>query len=134
MKLTLFFLVLMLLIVLGCIDGKRGKLKKTTWTTKEALRQQWTDYTVYYKSDTALLYQIKNKKKVILPDDWGKVTSAEMMGQSTIFEHTVLREILGNNDELIGYLEFRIDDQASVVIVDEKTIRLYYQRVVIQGP
>ena len=134
MKLILLFLVLMLLNVLGCIEGKRGKLRRTTQTTKEALREQWAGFYVYYKSNTALLYQIKNDIKMVLPDDWGKVTSSEAMAECKIYKHTVLREVLGHNDELVGYLEFRIDDLASVVIVDEKTVRLYYEKFVIQGP
>jgi hypothetical protein len=57
-----------------------------------------------------------------------------MMAKSSIFNTTRTLKISGQNDEIYGYLVLDNDDMASVKIIDERTIRLYYHRARKGGP
>ena len=55
------------------------------------------------------------------------MTSDEMKAKAKIMEGTLSAEILGQNQELYGYLIYRRGDIASVRIVDEQTVQLNYR-------
>ncbi|WP_297766490.1 hypothetical protein [uncultured Muriicola sp.] len=48
-------------------------------------------------------------------------------------DSTWVKEIIGNNGEMLGYLVHRYEDLANVKIIDENTVQLYYHHVVTTG-
>jgi len=78
-RLTCFLIILVLFIFFGCASGPRGKLKRVENPTEEGLRQNWNEYTVYYRRNLALIYKIKNDSKIELDGSWIEVTSDNMM-------------------------------------------------------
>ena len=116
--------------------SNRGNLKRLKVNKESELRQTWQDYTVYkrgrgtssfQKGFAAFVYKFKDERKIILDDQWIEVTSDEMKTKAKILESTLSAEILGNNQELYGYLIYRRGDIVSVRIVDEQTVQLNYR-------
>ena len=116
--------------------GSRGNLKRLKVNNEAELRQSWQDYMVYKRTQrvagsfqpgaVAFLYKLKDDKKIIMDNAWVKVTTEEMKAKTKITEGTISAEIRGHNEELYGYLIYRSADRASVRIIDEKTVRLFY--------
>ena len=131
--LTCLLIVLVLFIFLGCASGPRGKLKRVQQPTENGLRQDWKEYTVYYRRNLAFIYKIKNDRKIILNNSWVKVSSEDMMAKSKILDSTWVREILGQNEEMFGYLVHRYRDMAYLGILDENTVELSYTYVQTSG-
>jgi len=116
--------------------GNRKNLKRLKVNKEPELRKSWKDYTVYkrgrdttsfQKGFAAFVYKIKDKKKIILDDQWIAVTSDEMKAKAKILGSTLSAEILGHEQELYGYLVYRSGDIVSVSIVDEQTVQLNYR-------
>ena len=128
--LTCFLMVLVLLSFLGCASGPRGKLKRVEAPTSTELRQDWAEYTVYYRRSLALIFKIKDDSKIVLDGSWVEVTSDSMMKKAGISDSTWVREIRGANDKMFGYLVHRYLDDAFAGIVDENTLKFsyYYHR------
>jgi hypothetical protein len=124
--LTCFLMVLVLLSFLGCASGPRGKLKRVETPTSTELRQNWEEYTVYYRRSLALIFKIKDNSKIVLDGSWVEVTSDSMMKKAGISDSTWVREIRGANDKLFGYLVHRYLDSAYAGIVDENTLKFSY--------
>jgi len=118
---------------LGCASGPRGELKRVKNPTEDGLRQKWAEYTVYYRRNIALLYKIKNNSKIILDNRWIEVTSENMMNNTQIVDSAWVKEIIGENGEMFGYLVHRSSDQAYAGIVDENTVKLSYYFVQTSG-
>ena len=125
-NLTGLFIILVIFSLVGCAGGPRGKLKRVQQPTKDGLKQDWQNYTVYYRRNLAFIYKIKNDHKIILDNRWVEVSSEDMMAQSKILVSTWVKEILGQNDELYGYLVHRSADMVYVGILDENTVELKY--------
>jgi hypothetical protein len=117
----------------GCAGGSRGKLARITAPGESELRQTWQDYTVYYRRNLALIYKLTDDKTILRDERWVSVTSAEMMDKSTIRDTTWVKKILGQNDEMFGYLVHRYADRANVKIIDENTVELFYHYVQTSG-
>ena len=120
------FIVLVIFSLIGCAGGNRGKLKRVQQPTENGLHQDWKEYTVYYRRNLAFIYKIKNDRKIILDNSWVVVSSEDMMAKSKILGSTWVKEIIGNNDEMFGYLVHRSPDMAYVGILDENTVELKY--------
>ena len=95
------------------------------------LRQNWNQYTVFTRGrvarsfqpgPAAILYKVKNDKKILLDNSWKEVKT----GDARITEASITAEILGQNDEIYGYLVYRSADSASVTIIDAQTVKLNY--------
>ena len=132
-NLSCLFIVLVIFSLIGCAGGNRGTLKRVQKPTENELRQDWNEYTVYYRRNIALVYKITNDRKIILDNRWVKVSSEDMMAKSKIVDSTWVKEIIGNNDEMFGYLVHRYQDMANVTIIDENTVQLYYTYVRTSG-
>jgi hypothetical protein len=132
---NLFCLLIVLAIfsLIGCAGGNGGALKRVQKPTESELRQDWMEYTVYYRRYLALVYKIKDDRKIILGNSWIKVSSEDMMAKSEIVDSTWVKEIIGNNDEMFGYLVHRYADLVNVKIIDENTVQLYYHYVRTSG-
>ena len=128
--LTWFLIVLVVFSFLGCASVPRGKLNRVENPTEAALRQNWDEFTVYYRRNLALIFKIKDDSKIELDGSWIEVTSDGMMKKTGIMDSTTVREILGANDRKFGYLVQRYLDSAYAGIVDENTIKMsyYYRR------
>ena len=132
-NLSCLFIVLIIFGIIGCASGPRGQLKRVQQPTETGLKQDWQNYTVYYRRNLAFIYKIKNSQKIILDKRWVIVSSEDMMAKSKILFSTWVKEILGQNDELYGYLVHRYQDMAYVGIVDENTVELSYRYVRTSG-
>ena len=119
-------IALILLSLLGCASGPRGKLSIVESPNEATLRQNWNDYTVYYRRNLALIFKIKDDSRIELDGSWIEVTSNGMMEKAGIIDSTTVREILGANDRKFGYLVQRYLDSAFAGIIDENTIRMSY--------
>jgi hypothetical protein len=126
-NLLLFFGALTIFTLMGCAGGNRGILKVVQKPTEKELRQDWEQYTVYYRPYVAIVFKIKGYRKIILGKSWIKVSSEGMMAKSKILDSAWVKEIIGNNGEMFGYLVHRIEDMAHVNIIDESTVRVYYR-------
>ena len=131
--LTWFLIVLVFFSFLGCASGPRGELRRVEDPTEDGLRQKWNEYTVYYRRNLALIYKIKNNSKIILDSRWVEVTSESMMDNSRIVDSAWVKEIIGENDKIFGYLVHRDHDQAYAGIVDANTVELSYYYVRTSG-
>ncbi|NNL78765.1 MAG: hypothetical protein HKO68_20730 [Desulfobacterales bacterium] len=132
-NLSCLFIVLAILGIVGCAGGTRGNLKRVQQPTETELKQDWRNYTVYYRRNLAFVYKIKNDQEIILDKRWVKISSEDMMAKSKILDSTWVKEIIGNNGEMLGYLVHRYHDLANVKIIDENTVQLYYRYVSTSG-
>ena len=132
-NLSCLFIVLIVFSLFGCAGGNRGTLKSVQNPTENELRQDWKKYTVYYRRALALVFKIKDDREIILDNSWMKVSSEDMMAKSEIKGSTWVKQIIGNNDEIFGYLVHLSTDLANVKIIDENTVQLYYHYVRTTG-
>jgi hypothetical protein len=123
--------ILILLSMIACASGERGKLNRVESPTESELRKNWKEYVVYYRG-TGMVFKINDDNKIILDSRWVRVDTDEMMEKSKILQ-TWVREIRGQNDTMFGYLVQRDADIANVKIVDESTVQLFYQYVRTSG-
>lgn len=130
--LSLFF-ILIILSIFGCAGGSQGKMPRIESPTESELKQNWKNYTVYFRHNTAFVYKLKDDRKIILDKRWGAVTTDEMMAKSKIYSSTWVKKILGQNNEMYGYLVHRSADRANVAIIDGNTVQLYYHYVRTSG-
>jgi len=126
-------IVLLMFIFLGCASGPRGKLKRVQDPTEEELRRNWKEYTVYYRRDLALIFKLKNDSKILLDGSWIEVNSGNMMKNARILSSTWVKEIIGQNDRMFGYLVHRGADNVYCGIVDENTVKISYFYVRTSG-
>jgi len=127
------FIILIVFSLFGCAGGTRGTLKRVQNPTENELRQDWKKYTVYYRRSLALVFKIKDDREIILNNSWIKVSSEDMMAKSEIKGSTWVKQIIGNNDEIFGYLVHLFTDLTNVKIIDENTVQLYYHYVRTSG-
>jgi len=125
--------VMIILGIIGCAGGPRGKLPRVEKPTENELKQDWQNYTVYFRRGTAFVYKLKDDRKIILDAGWVAVTTESMMTKSRISDLTRVKKILGQNNEMYGYLVHRSADQVNVAIIDGNTVRLYYHYIRTSG-
>ena len=118
---------------IGCAGGPRGKLPRVESPTENELKQDWENYTVYYRRDTAFVYKLKDDRKIILDASWAEVKTKSMMTKSRISNLTWVKKILGQNNEMYGYLVHRFADRVNVAIIDGNTVQLYYHYIRTSG-
>jgi hypothetical protein len=120
---------------MGCAGKDRGTLNIVEKPTESELQQDWKDYTVFYLRNhgtfinLSLLYKIKDDRKIVLDSRWIEVSSEDTLANSIVSQSTWVNEIIGNNDEIFCYMVLRTGDHASVKIIDQNTVQLYYHRV-----
>ena len=116
--------------VLSCVGGNRGKLTGTQSPTQSELMQNWDDYTVFYRRNRALIFKFEDDKKIVLDKQWVEITTGEMLAASQNRNYNSVRKIIGQNDQIFGYLVHSSLDTANVRIVGADTIELSYFRYV----
>ena len=127
------FFVFVIVGVLGCAGGPRGRLPMVENPTESELRQDWHNYEVFFRANIAFVYKLKDVNKIILDDRWVKITTEDRMAKSQIWDMTWVRKIIGQNDQMFGYLVQRTADNANVKIINENTVQLYYHYVRTSG-
>jgi len=120
---------LIILSIFSCAGGPQGKMPRIESPTESELKQDWANYTVYFRHKIAFIYRLKDNRKIILDNNWVPVSTSEMMAKSKILDSTWVRKILGPNGEMYGYLVHRSADRANVAIIDGSTLQLYYHYV-----
>ena len=134
-KLSYLLIAFVIIAFYGCASGPWGELEIVEDPTEEGLRKNWNEYTVYYLRYLALAYKIKDDQKIILSDSWIEITSEGKMAEAEneITVSTWVKEILGSNQQMFGYLVHRDHDLPNVKIIDQNTVQLYYNRVATSG-
>ncbi|MGB5749169.1 MAG: hypothetical protein WBM69_19465 [Desulfobacterales bacterium] len=128
-----FYLAILACSLFGCAEWNYRELGPEAEFTSTHLRQNFNDYNVYYRPDAGILYKIKNDKKIKLPGKWVEVAREEMVTDNTLFYLTGVREILGQNDELYGYIVYSYRDSAFIKIIDATTVEVIYNHQVQEG-
>ena len=115
----LVFTGVIILSLSGCIGmGKYGKLSivsKGTAVKIQDFIDHWQDYDVYYaglsyKSPSAVLFDLKEDGKRIMPDKWTHVTEKKALEEivhwldANIDFPPSLYRILGPDNRMFGYL------------------------------
>jgi hypothetical protein len=124
-----------LFILAGC-TGPQAKIRKVDLPKEKELRTNWKNYNTYCLGSRdgnvdlayAMLFQLKNDKTIQRDDDWREVTSDQMASDCASFlsHSSPVMQLLGENDEIFGYVIYNFNDGISASIIDPKTIRLFY--------
>ncbi len=125
-KLLCIFGVYLSIGVLSCVGGNRGKLTGTKSPTQSELMQNWDDYTVFYRRNRALIFKFEDDKKIVLDKQWVEITTGEMLAAGKNRNYNSVRKIIGQNDQIFGYLVHSSLDTANVRIVGADTVELFY--------
>jgi hypothetical protein len=142
----------MLAFIIGC-SGTYGKLKNQSANDSKATQQElidnWSDYDIWFKSAVIVFDPKNDDKKILVGNNWGTVKDqekwAEIVKANTNshgnidpvwadYVMTGVREIWSPDNQLYGYVIHQIRDGVSVKVVDENTMRLYYDRARFGGP
>jgi len=118
----------------ACGGGNRANLKRIKYNKEWEMRQNWNNYTVYSRNRpdsfqrgaAAFLYKLKDDNKILIDRRWVAVTTQDEKEKIKILEAVISAEILGHNEELYGYLIYRMGDTPNVKIIDEQTVQLFY--------
>lgn len=129
-----FYLAIMAFSLFGCAEWNYRALGPEAEFTSTHLRQNFNDYNVYYRPAAGILYKIKNDRKIIVPGKWVEVARADMVTDTTVFYLTGVREILGQDDGLYGYIVYPYRDSAFIKIIDANTVELIYNHQVQDAP
>jgi hypothetical protein len=116
-----------LLITAGC-SGRLAKIKEVDHPKEEELRANWKNYHTYCLKDYAILFQLKGDTTIQKEGDWRNVTSDETASRCAgFFSHSSpVTELSGENGAVFGYIIYHPNDGVSALIIDPKTIRLFY--------
>jgi hypothetical protein len=90
-----FFLLILIFSLSGCSGWNYKNLKRADQITGEELRQNWNDYTVYFRPNTALVYKIQNQGKIQLFGNWVKVKAKDEVADSAVYHLNDVLEIAG---------------------------------------
>ena len=114
----------------GCGGAYRGNLNTLKDSLENELKQKWSEHEVFKREGggftIAVVYKIRNEKKIVLDSNWVVVTTADEMAKIRFKHYAHSAEILGQDKELYGYLVYLFRDLASVKIIDAQTVQLYY--------
>jgi hypothetical protein len=103
--------------------------------TAAQLRQNWESYDVYYRLDAALLFKMKDERKILLDPGWETVASGHALDASTFFSVTYPpQQIVGRENEVFGYLIYSIGDRVVLTVVGPGTVKLDYYEHGTGGP
>ena len=127
------YITLLIFSFFGCAEWNYRKLESAELITGAELRQNWNDYIVYYRPNAGILYKIKNDRNIELSGKWVKVASEDKVIDNTVFYLSNVRKILGQNDELYGYIVYSYKDSAFIKIIDANTVELIYNHQVQEG-
>ena len=148
---TITFLILV--FIMGCKTGNYANLKNQSRAdskiTQQKLVDNWSDYHIWFKSAVIVFDPKDDDKTILVGSNWGTVkdqeTWTEMVKASTTghgnlsplgasYNMTGVREIWSPDSQFYGYLIHQQRDLVSVRVIDENTMRLFYNRARFGGP
>jgi hypothetical protein len=136
--------------ILGC-SGTSGKLKTQSESeskvTQQKLIDNWSDYDIRYRT-AALVFSPKNEDRKILlggkkgwwwhtvkdQGTWTEFVESNITRQGNFrpvgaeYSMTGVQEIWGPDNQLYGYIIHQEMDRVNTNLVDENTLRLWYDR------
>jgi hypothetical protein len=116
-----------LFIMAGC-SVHLAEIRKVDLPKEATLRIDWRNYHTYCLGNYAMLFELIGDKTIQKEDDWREVTSDQMASSCANFliYSSPVMQLLGENNENFGYLIYNSHDGVSALIIDPKTIRLFY--------
>jgi hypothetical protein len=145
--------ILIFAFVMGCKTGNYAKLKNQSRAdsrvTQQKLIDNWSDYHIWFRSAVIVFDPKDDDKKILVGSNWGTVndkeTWADMIKANTTshgnispvgasYSMTGVREIWSRDSQFYGYVIHQQGDLVSVRVVDENTMRLFYNRARFGGP
>ena len=120
--------------------------------TQKELIDNWADYHIWYRS-VAIVFDPKNDDRKILlggkkgwwwhtvkdQETWTEFVESNITRQGNFrpvgaeYSMTGVREIWGPDNQLYGYIIHQEMDRVNTNLVDENTLRLWYDRARIGG-
>ncbi len=147
-------IIIIFICIMGCAGGDYAKIKTQSAdeskVTQQHLIENWSNYTIWLRS-TVVVFDPKNDNREILvgsrwgtvndQQTWDQIVNANTTAQGTIspmwadYRMTRFREIRSpDNQKLFGYVIHQQRDLVSARVVDEDTVRLFYNRARFGGP
>jgi hypothetical protein len=137
---------------MGC-SGTYGKFKTQSQSdskiTQQELINNWSDYDIRFRSAVIVFDPKNDDRKILVGGNWGTVkdqetwtgiVKANTTSQGNVspvwasYSMTGVREIWGPDNQLYGFIIHQQRDLVSVKLVDENTLRLWYNRASFGGP
>ncbi len=137
---------------MGC-SGTYANIKNQSGdeskVTQKKLINNWSDYDIWFKSAVIVFDPKNNDRKILVGSNWGTVkdqetwtgiVKANTTSQGNIspvwanYSMTGVREIWGPDNQFYGYIIHQQGDLVSARVVDENTMRLYYNRAHFGAP
>ena len=146
-------MILVFFALTGCA-GDYARIKTLpadeSKVTQQELIDNWSEYTIWLRS-TVVVFDPKNDdRKIVVGSNWGTVndqaTWEEIVNANTTAEGNItpvwanyamtrVREIRSPDaQQLFGYIIHQQGDLVSARLIDEKTMRLFYNRASFGGP
>lgn len=146
-------MILVFFALTGCA-GDYARIKtlpaNESKVTQQELIDNWSEYTIWLRS-TVVVFDPKNDdRKIVVGSNWGTVndqsTWDEIVNANTTAEGNIspvwanyamtrVREIRSPDaQQLFGYIIHQQGDLVSARLIDEKTMRLFYNRASFGGP
>lgn len=116
-----------LFIAAGC-SAPLAKIREVDQPKEKELRANWKNYHTYCLGNYAILFQMKGDTTIQKGVDWREITSDEVASSCSSFFSRLspVTELRGENGAIFGYIIYNHNDGVSAVIIDPKTIRLFY--------
>ena len=138
--------------IIGC-SGKAGKIKTQSESesnvTQQELIDNWSDYTIWLRSAAAVFDPKNDSRKILVSSHWATVKDEKMWKEivkanttsdgkiSPVwadYSMTGVRELWGPDNQLYGFIIHQQADLVNVRLVEENTLRLWYNRPRYGGP
>ncbi len=129
--------ILILVLTIGCSGPKGNILKQTDKEDKVTLaelRDNWDDYDIYYSMRSnrwadAIMFDPKNNNTTLTGDSWFKIESQEALDEKikevrVFYDYRRVFLIVGEDDQVYGYMFYPYYLRLPVEIVDEQTLYL----------
>jgi hypothetical protein len=144
--------ILIVALIMGCSGtyaNIKNQSKDESKVTQKKLIDNWSDYDIWFKSAVIVFDPKNDDRKILVGSNWGTVkdqetwtgiVKANTTSQGNIspvwasYSMTGVREIWGPDNQLYGYIIHQQRDLVSARVVDENTMRLYYNRANFGGP
>jgi hypothetical protein len=145
-------LVFIFFIIAGC-SGEYARIKtlpaSESKVTQQELIDNWSDYTIWLRSTVVVFDPKDDDRKIEVGSNWGMVNDqatwegivkANTTSEGNItptwanYAMTRVREIRSPDGQLLfGYIIHQQGDLVSARLVDENTMRLFYNRASFGG-
>ena len=155
MRLKLIGLIILIqLVTISCATTDSGPRfhslrAKKQQQVKQELTNNWSQYTIYFIPQRAVLFDPKDDGNTLLvsgrwiraadKDDWPAILKENTQKSDDFFRvwlgaRSGFLEIIGPDEQVFGYLVHEKDDLVALRIKDRNTMRIYYSPVRTSGP